>query len=459
MFGRRSALWLAAAAISVLSIGTVQVATAAAEEPCNGAVELCGRSLDQVVLPGTHNSMSNEEYGWLLPNQHFSIPTQLQKDIRAFLIDTHYGKPDGSGGVINWNNATDGNPAGVAGTYLCHSYCSLGASDLAGEFSKVASFLAANPREVLVFVVENGINPNDFATAVTASGLIGYIYTGPTSSYPTLGQMIATNQRVVMLSEGNTGSVPWFHNGYAGPMQETPYDFRKNEAGDPMTTAQGMDLLTNPLTLNSTCRPNRGGQSGPLFLMNHWVNGTLDNGDPISPDPAVADVLNTKDLLVNRARACEQRRGKLPTIVAVDDFGNGDLIGAVDSLNGISRPIAPTTVPEPVGALLAVKKPKSANVKAGKVAIYRVFVRNTGDTDAAGVRVCAKAPGRLARRSSCAVLTVKAAGSRTATVRVRTRASAAGRGTVKFTVKAGDVKLVTKAGLVVKRKSKRKSGR
>lgn len=452
-------LWFAAAAISVLSIGSLQVAAASAEEPCNGAVELCSRTLDQVVLPGTHNSMSNEEYGWLLANQHFSIPTQLQKDIRAFLIDTHYGKPDGNGGVVNWNNVSDGDPVGVAGTYLCHSYCGLGASDLSGEFSKIASFLSTHSREVLVFVVENGINPNDFAAAVTASGLITYIYTGPTSSYPTLGQMIATNQRVVMLSEGNTGSVPWFHNGYAGPMQETPYDFRKNEAGDPMTTTQGMDLLTNPLTLDSTCRPNRGGQNGSVFLMNHWVNGTLDNGDPVSPDPAVADVLNTKDALVNRARACEQRRGKLPTIIAVDDFGNGDLIGAVDSLNGITRPVVPDPVPDPTGVVLAVKKPKSVKVKAGKVAIFRVAVRNSGDTDAAGVRVCAKAPGRLARRSSCALITVKAAGSRTATVRVRTRASAKGRGTVKFTVRSNDAKLMTKANLVVKKKSARRTAR
>ena len=78
MLGRKSALWLAAA-ISVLTFATTGTAGAsAADEPCNGAVELCSRTLDQVVLPGTHNSMSNEEYGWALPNQHYSIPTQLE---------------------------------------------------------------------------------------------------------------------------------------------------------------------------------------------------------------------------------------------------------------------------------------------------------------------------------------------------------------------------------------------
>ena len=118
--------------------------------------------------------MSNEEYGWVLPNQHYSIPTQLGYGIRAFLIDTHYGKPGASPGqIVNWNSGTDGNPHEMgAATYLCHNMCSWGASPLAEELGKIAGFLADHPREVLAFVVENGIHPEDFATAVTASGLI-----------------------------------------------------------------------------------------------------------------------------------------------------------------------------------------------------------------------------------------------------------------------------------------------
>ena len=84
MTGRKCALWLAAA-ISVLTFATAATANGATRErPCNGAVELCSKTLDQVVLPGTHNSMSNEEYGWILPNQHYAIPTQLEYGVRAF---------------------------------------------------------------------------------------------------------------------------------------------------------------------------------------------------------------------------------------------------------------------------------------------------------------------------------------------------------------------------------------
>lgn len=449
MLGRKSALWLAAA-ISVLSFATAT--SASAEEPCNGAVELCGRTLDQVVLPGTHNSMSNEEYGWIIPNQHYSIPTQLTMGIRAFLIDTHYGKAGGDGSVSNVAKANRNDP-GVE-MYLCHERCGLGASKLIPELSKVRDFLAANPREVMVFVVQDGLVPEDLAEAVTESGLISYVYTGSISSYPTLSQMIATNQRVVMLSEGDTGDVPWYHNGYAGPMQETPYDFRKTEAGDAVAnTRAGMDLLTQSTNLNSSCRPNRGNETGSLFLMNHWVNGKLDEADPLTPDPEVAKILNQKSVLVNRARACQERRGKLPTILAVDDFGDGDLLGAVDELNGVVR-AEPEPEPQPIGVKITVKKPSRVSLRAGKVALFRVRVTNTGDSDSARFRVCAKAPDRLARRSSCALVKVKAGESAIARVRILTRSRAKGKGLVKFTVFAPGGKLTTSADLIVRKKPK-----
>ena len=266
--------------------------------------------------------------------------------------------------------------------------------------------------------------------------------------------MIASGERVVMLSEGDTGSVPWFHNGFAGPLQETPYDFRVNENGDDLTTRQGIEYLTSPSTLESTCRPGRGGQSGGLFLMNHWVNGLLDNSEPLPPDHEVAKILNTREALVNRARACEARRGKLPTIVAVDQFGDGDLLGAVDELNGVVRPVDPPD-PEPVGVRIAVKKPKTVRVKAGKVAVFRIPLTNTGDADSKRFRVCAKAPNRLARKSACVQAAVKAGQSKDVKVRVSTRPKTSGRGPVKFTVFAPNRKLTTKATLVVQKKKRK----
>ncbi|MBN8869292.1 MAG: hypothetical protein J0H66_05370 [Solirubrobacterales bacterium] len=460
MLGRKSLLWLAAA-ISVLTLTTVATANGATRErPCNGSVDLCSKTLDQVVLPGTHNSMSNEEYKWAIPNQHYSIPTQLNMGIRAFLIDTHYGKA-GSGSVADWKAGTDGDPHEMGATvYLCHEYCPLGASDFTAELGKIKDYLAAHPREVISFMIENYVDPDDIAKSFDDSGLIDYVYTGSTDSYPTLSQMIDANQRVVVFSEGNTGSVSWFHNGYAGAVQETPYDFRKNEAGQTMTTQQGMDLLTNPSTLSSTCRPNRGGTTGSLFLMNHWVNGKLDNSNGITPDPAVAQVLNQPDVLVARARACEQRRGKLPNIVAVDDFGDGDLISAVRELNGV------TAKP-----FFEVTKPKNAVVKSKKKATYKLQIQNWGDAESALTKVCATVPRKLAIKPKCKTVSVTQGdpGAGSVTLKIATRRIVKGKfkgsksGLVKFTVAGAGDSVTTSARLKVnplkKKKPKRKKHR
>lgn len=450
MFGRKSVLWLAAAIGVLVLVVPASASALTGPTACNGATELCEKPLNEVVLPGTHNSMSNQEYGWALPNQFVSIPSQLEMGVRAFLIDTHYGELNQNGKVANVNKNT-GHTNGST-MYLCHEFCQLGATELVPELARIAQFLAANPREVLVFVNQDAIHPDDFAAAVTASGLIDYMYTGSTAAYPTLEEMIDTNQRVVMLAEQDSGSVPWYHNAYGGPMQETPYDFRKDEAGNALTTQGGIAQLTGSATLDSTCRPNRGGTGGALFLMNHWVNGRYDNGNGVVPDPEVAAILNTKDVLVARARACEARRGMLPTIIAVDQLAETDgLFAAVDELNGV----APDPEPEPKGVRLAMKVQKVVRVKAGKAAIFRAAVTNTGDT-AGVVRVCARVPGRLARKPRCAKRGVKAGQKVTMKLRVRTKARARGRGKVRIIASAAGKSLTRSSTLVVKPKAKKR---
>ncbi len=441
--------WLAATvgALFALSIAT-QAAQAAErvrpEPPCNGFIGLCEKPFDQVTLAGTHNSMSAEDLGWAIPNQLISIPRQLDAGIRGFLIDTHYGRADANG-VVTKVSRSEGSANGDK-MYLCHEYCQLGSSELIPELAKVRDYLAANPREVVLFINQDGVTPADYSKAVTQSGLIDYIYTGPTNSWPTLSQMIASNQRVVMLAEGGTGDVPWYHDGYAGTLQETPYDFRP--PGPEGTTRGGIDNLTLPAKLDESCRPNRGGQNGSLFLMNHWVNGTLDNSNKVAPDPAVAAILNTKEALVNRANACQQRRGLKPTLIAVDDFGEGDLLGAVNEINGVvAKPFLETSAP------------KNAFVKkAGKAATYRVSVSNFGDA-AGKVSVCAKVPKVLAKPAACKSVELAIGATATVPVKIwtkKTRGKGVRKRDVRFTLSTEGDSVATKAALKVKSLPKKK---
>jgi hypothetical protein len=425
MFAYRGRAVWAIAALGLLLLAPSFAS--AADEPCNGYPELCDRPLGQVVLPGTHNSMSAAELGWALPNQTYSISNQLNQGVRALLFDTHYGEAGMNGTVTNISKG-DGRIT-HAQTFMCHEYCQLGSVDLTEELGRIADFLAANPREVLMFINQDGISPEDYATAVTDSGLLPYVYQGSATSFPTLREMIDSGQRVVMLAEQEAGGVPWYHLAYGGSVMETPYSFAEPAEGD------STEKLTDPAMLDESCAPNRGQDGSPLFLMNHWIT------TGVTPQPARAAIVNAREAVVTRAKACEARRGKLPSIVAVDFFGQGDLIGAVKDLNGIKD--------YPV---LTAYRPKSVTVASKRKAKYRIKLFNSGRAAAKNARVCAKVPTRLAYKPRCSVIkSIPVNSSRATTVSVLTKKLLKkGSGTVRFTVFYGRPAVNASAKLTVK---------
>jgi hypothetical protein len=308
-----------------LAATALAAAAPAAAKPlprCNGSKALCSRHLNRVVLPATHNSMSAASRGWDIPNQPVGIARQLADGIRGLLIDTHYGRLQPDGTVVTDDDGT--HTAGRLGLYLCHELCELGASPLVPELRSIRDFVQRHPDNVLVIDVEDYVGPGDFAGAMRRSGLLRYSYRGrPGPRWPTLGRMIRRHRQVVVLAEHDAGSgaYPWLHLDYHGIVQETPYTFDRPT------------LLTDPAMWATSCRPNRGGRTGSLFLMNHWSPPT----PPARTDHAEAAAVNARRVIVGRARECASVRGKLPTVVAVDHYRDGDLFAAVRRLNELGR--------------------------------------------------------------------------------------------------------------------------
>lgn len=309
--------------VAALALGVLAAQAAAEPRPaprCNGERQLCERHLDDVVLAGAHNAMSAQALGWKIPNQTGAIPDQLRSGIRALLIDTHYGRLQADGTVVTDDDGKE--TTGERGLYLCHTVCQIGASPLVPVLRSIRKFLRQNPNNVLVIVNEDRISPGDFKAAMEASGLVDHVYRGkPGPRWPTLRRMIAKRQQVVVLAERDSGTVPWYHLAYDGVLDETPYSF-----GTP-------DLLIDPANWTASCQPNRGGSAGSLFLMNHWSPST----PPAEPDPAASAAVNAEDVILGRARECRRVRGRLPSIIAVDQFNYGGLIAAVDELNRVAR--------------------------------------------------------------------------------------------------------------------------
>ncbi len=308
--GRRRPLLVLALAVTLISSLASAGTAAAAGEGCNGNPRLCDRPLDSVVLPTTHNAMSAASLGWTFPNQPVGIPQQLAAGVRGLLLDTHYGHPSPSGTVV-----TDSTETPESRLYLCHQACQLGATPLLEVLQAMRIYLRFHPRNVIVIVNEDNVSPTDYAQEFRKAGLLQHVYRGATTSpWPTLRTLIRARKQVVLLAERDSGVVPWYHEAYNGVVQETRY------------TWNTPDLLTNPANWTASCSPNRGGTNGSLFLMNHW-------SPPFAPTPSGSASVNATDVLVGRARACEAARGKLPNLVAVDQFQSGGLFEAVRQLN------------------------------------------------------------------------------------------------------------------------------
>jgi hypothetical protein len=175
---------------------------------------------------------------------------------------------------------------------------------------QMREFLVANPNEVLLVVIQDeGVMPQDIEKCFQESRLIDFVYRGPAGpEWPTLREMVASDQRVVVMCENNAAGVPWLHQAFE-VMQETPYSFHKPEE------------FSN--------KPNRGGATAPLFLLNHWIDSSP------APLPSNAGIVNAYDFLLARAQNAQKERNHLPNVVAVDFYRTGDLFEVVRTLNGI----------------------------------------------------------------------------------------------------------------------------
>ena len=347
--GRRMLLVAAASiglvttAVTWLLRASESAATPGGISACNGFPELCDRTLDEVVFPATHNSMSAAEYeGWFFPNQEKGIATQLQDGIRGLLIDAYYGVPvgeqvktvledeaaarrkyeavlgkEGVDAAMRIRDRLVGEEEGERGTYLCHGLCELGALPLVSVLQQIREFLVLNPNEVLIIIIQDeDVAPRDIEAAFRDSGLFDFVYRGPVlPPWPTLRQMIASDQRVLVLAENDASGVAWYHPAFE-VFQETPYRFHSPEA--------------------FSCEPGRGGTAGSLFLLNHWIDTTP------APLPANAEIVNAYDFLLDRARACQAERGRLPNLIAVDFYRTGNLFRVVETLNGMQPPGPPS---------------------------------------------------------------------------------------------------------------------
>jgi hypothetical protein len=315
-------------------------ANAPAERPavCNGAPELCERRLNEVVFPGTHNSMSAaEEPGWLFANQRSSVEDQLEDGIRLFLLDPHWGVPVAGNRVrtdlqaegVTRNRVASalgpeavrtaerlagrvggGSLSGARQVWLCHSLCELGATKMSDALDTYRDWLDEHPDELLVLLLEPSVPAWAVELQFRNADLLDRVARlRRDRPLPLLGTLLERGRQLVVLGERDTGDLPWYLDAFDW-IQDTPLGPRAT----------------------SSCAPSRGEPDSPIFMLNHWV-------DAFPPRPSANARVNSSEAIVERAERCERSRGLRPSLIAADHYDRGGVVEAAAELN--RRPPAP----------------------------------------------------------------------------------------------------------------------
>jgi hypothetical protein len=158
-------------------------------------------------------------------------------------------------------------------------------------------WLETHPRHVITLIFESYVSAADTARAFEDSGLVDYVYTHDAQAgWPTLGQMIADGERVVVLTDDPaSGGYAWYQ--YVWSLAwETHFSYSSVAA--------------------FSCAGNRGSPANDLFFLNHFVT---------PPVLSQALLANSNPLLIDRAVECWQHSGRFPNYPTADFATTVDL--------------------------------------------------------------------------------------------------------------------------------------
>lgn len=217
--------------------------------PCNGFPEFCQRKYSNITQVTAHNAAFSVKNN-AASNQELSITDQLNDGIRMLQ------------GQVHWENETMWN---------CHTSCSeLNAGTWQSELETLQAWLKDNPYDVVTILIGNSdyTDVENFVPAITNAGLLPYVYEPAyvpqyRSQWPTLGEMIIKNQRVVIFMDydADQSRVPYILDEFTH-MWETP--FSPTNQSFPCT-------IDRPPGLNKTKA-----REDYMYMANHNLNTAVD---------------------------------------------------------------------------------------------------------------------------------------------------------------------------------------
>ncbi|KAI4126689.1 MAG: hypothetical protein LQ338_003629 [Usnochroma carphineum] len=284
---------------------------------CNGRPEFCNRRYSNITHIATHDA----PFVGVLPmeNQNVDITTQLDAGIRFLQAQTHrnaFGKLS-----------------------LCHTSCLMKDAGLLKDYLKVIRhWLDKHPHEVVTVLLTNGdhLNITEFDRSFRQSGIVPYAYiphSDPNNnkwtlnSWPTLGQLIANNTRLVAFLDygADQHQFPYLLNEFSY-FWETPFDTL-----DPSFAQCKLD---RPASLAGS-PPDSDAVRQRMYIMNHFLDTkVLGMEVPDRRDASNTNAWRGKGSIGEQAGRCAGVWGKAPAAVLVDYFDRGEVFKAQGGLNG-----------------------------------------------------------------------------------------------------------------------------
>src|SRR5215204_7548604 len=177
--------------------------------------------------------------------------------------------------------------------YLCHSFCELGATRLDSVLDDLRTFLAANPGAVVVVINQDYVTAQDFVEAVRDADLEELVYKGPVDGeWPTLREMVESNQRLVLPAENHAGGAL------------VPRRLRQDHPGDPVRLQKGRPAYeTGQPRQELRAEPRAGGRA-------RLPGEPLDHDRP-GATPSNASKVNAYHPILARVRDCQRIRRHL----------------------------------------------------------------------------------------------------------------------------------------------------
>ena len=201
----------------------------------------------------------------------------------------------------------------------------------------IREWLDKHPHEVVTVLLTNGdyVPVQEFDHPFRNSGIVPYAYIPrppggdprkwTLDSWPTLGEMIANNTRLVAFLDSGADStkLPYLLNEFQY-MWKTPFD-TIDPSFSQCTVDRPVGLAKHPEILKQR-----------MYIMNHFLDTKVFGMEvPDRRDGAKTNAWEGKGSIGAQAELCMGLYGRAPAAILVDYFDRGEVFRAQNALNGL----------------------------------------------------------------------------------------------------------------------------